>query len=123
MYKRQVSDTATDTVTIRSPAVTLVKSVSATAAVPGQALTYTVTYTSAGTVDAREVVLVDPVPADLLYLPGSSTGPGTVIEFSHDDGATFDGSEAAPVTHVRWSLTAPLAPGESGSVSFQARVR
>jgi uncharacterized repeat protein (TIGR01451 family) len=118
-----VSDTASDTVTIRAPAVTLVKSVSTASAVPGETLTYTVSYTSSGAVDAHEVVLVDPVPADLLYLPGSSTGPGTVIEFSHDDGATFDGSETAPVTHVRWSLTAPLAPGESGSVSFRAQVR
>ena len=118
-----VSDTASDTVTIRSPAVTLVKSVSAATAVPGQSLTYTVNYTSSGTVDAHEVVLVDPIPAALRYVPGSSTGSGTVIEFSHDNGATFDASETAPVTHVRWSLIAPLAPGDSGSVSFLAQVR
>ena len=34
---------------------------------------------------------------------------------SEDGGATFDGSEAAPVTHIRWTLLAPLSPGEAAA--------
>jgi len=118
-----VSDTAADTITLRRPAVTLVKSVDRVSAVPGDVLTYTITYASSGSVDAREVVVLDPVPGETEYVAGSATGTGTLIEFSHDGGTSFDGSEVAPVTHIRWRLSAPLAPGDSGAVAFQARVR
>lgn len=106
-----------------APGITLLKAVSDTESPPGAILTYTVTYTSDGAVPARAVVLLDPVPPEVEYVAGSATGAGTAIEFSHDGGATFDGSDVAPVTHIRWSLTAPLAPGDGGTVSFRARIR
>jgi uncharacterized repeat protein (TIGR01451 family) len=118
-----IFDTASDTVVIRSPSITVVKSVDAAVARPGDVLTYTIDFTSDGSVDARRVVVVDPVPPDTEYVPGSATGAGALIEFSHDGGANWDGSQAAPVTHIRWSLSAPLAPGDAASVSFQARIR
>jgi uncharacterized repeat protein (TIGR01451 family) len=116
-------DTANDSVVIRSPNITLLKSVDRASAAPGDTVTYAINFTSSGSVDALQVVVVDPVPNDTQYVPGSATGNGAVIEFSHDGGATYDASEAAPVTHIRWSLSAPLAPGEAGAVSFQARIR
>jgi uncharacterized repeat protein (TIGR01451 family) len=117
-----VADTTNDTVTVAIPAVTLVKSVDKPSAEPGEILTYTVTYNSTGSTDARQVVLADEVPSPTVYLAGSATGTGAVIEFSHDGGLTFDSSEAAPVTHIRWSLSSPLSPGDSGQVSFQSSV-
>jgi uncharacterized repeat protein (TIGR01451 family) len=115
-----VFDIATDTITISTPRITLLKSVSATSAKPGDVLTYSVLYSSSGSIPAQTVVLVDQVPPPTAYRTGSAAGPGTLIEFSHDGGLSWSSSDAAPVTHVRWTLSAPLPPGASGSVSFQA---
>ena len=84
-----------------------------------------ISYTSNGTAPAHTVALVDAVPPDTQYLAGSASasGPAAVIEFSHDGGSTWDASQAAPVTHVRFRLAAPLAPGVGGSVRFDATVR
>jgi uncharacterized repeat protein (TIGR01451 family) len=117
------SDTVTDVITVATPGVTLVKSVSAATAVPGTVLTYTVAYTSNGTTSAYNVVVVDAVPANTLYLTGSAAGSGATITYSHDGGATFDASETAPVTHLRWSFAASMAAGTSGTVTFRATVR
>ncbi len=117
-----VSDDATDTVTVAVPAVTLLKSVDRAAAAPGEELTYSVDYTSSGSVDAYDVVLVDEVPPETVYVVGSAAGAGTLIEFSHDGGLTWDASDALPVTHIRWTVLAPLAPGGGGAVSFRAGV-
>jgi uncharacterized repeat protein (TIGR01451 family) len=119
------TDTATDLLRVASPRLTLLKSADRATAAPGDPIRYTVAYTSAGTTDAHGVVLVDAVPVQTAYLSGSATAsaPGTVIEFSHDGGLSFDGSEAAPITHLRFRLAAALAPGGTGSVAYRASVR
>jgi uncharacterized repeat protein (TIGR01451 family) len=118
-----LQDSANDVVTVAIPELTLVKAVDKATAVPGEVLTYSVNYTSSGAADAHNVVLVDAIPADTVYVLGSAAGAGTVIEFSHDGGATFDASETAPITHLRWTLAAPLAPGGSGVVTFQSTLQ
>ena len=117
-----VSDTAVDTITIVQPSLTLVKTVDAANAPPGAVLLYTVTYSNTGTSDAVTVDIVDPVPAGTTYVTGSASGAGMTVAFSHDGGASYDGMEAAPVTHVRWMRALPLAPAGSGTVTFQAAV-
>ena len=94
-------------------------------AAPTVPLRYTIAYTSNGTTDAHGVVIVDSVPVETAYVTGSTTASaaGTVVEWSHDGGATYDASEAAPVTHVRFRLPSALAPGAGGSVSYRASVR
>jgi len=116
------SDTVIDGIVIATPGITLVKAVSAPSAVPGDVLTYSVAYTSDGSTGAHNVVVVDEVPAPAVYVAGSATGAGATIAFSHDGGLTFDSSEAAPVTHVRFLFPAPMAPGASGTVTFEAFV-
>ena len=116
-------DTARDSAVVATPALTLVKAVSDASGPPGTLMTYTVTWLSNGSTPAYNVAIIDPVPPETAYEPGSASGAGATIEFSHDGGHSFDGSEAAPVTHLRWSFPAPLAPGETGQVSFQAAIR
>jgi uncharacterized repeat protein (TIGR01451 family) len=111
-----------DTLPVAVPAVTLAKTVDRSTARPGELLTYTVTYTSSGSTDSYSVVLVDAVPPPTVYVTGSAAGAGLVISYSHDGGATFDASQAAPVTHLRWALPGPLPPGATGTVSFQVQV-
>ncbi len=73
------------------------------------------------------VAIVEPVPDGLEYLPGSATGPGARIELSTDAGLTFrPESEVSAggerITHIRWVLGGPLAPGMRGRVSFRAQL-
>jgi uncharacterized repeat protein (TIGR01451 family) len=108
---------------------------------PGDVLKYTITYRNAGSAEARDGSVVDPVPKDTCYVPGSAEGKDTAIAFSID-GKRFleprmlkyrerraDGTEAertAPpemYTHIRWKLLKAVPPGGAGSVSFKARVK
>ncbi|HEY3176316.1 MAG TPA: hypothetical protein VGK94_11235 [Candidatus Polarisedimenticolia bacterium] len=117
-----VTDTAIDTITIVQPSLTLVKAVDKATAPPGGVLTYTVTYSNAGSGDAISVVVVDPVPANTTYVTGSAAGAGMTITWSHDSGLSWDSSELAPVTNVRWQRAALLPAGGSGSVAFRVTV-
>ena len=98
---------------------------------------YTVRFRYRGTGPAQGLVLVVPLPVDTWYVPDSATGPGAVISFSVDRGASFDLPEAlvarneagderpatpADYTHIRWELAGEFPPGLSGIVSFRARV-
>lgn len=121
--KPSATDTAVDALTIATPAVTLVKAANKATAKPGEVVTYTLTYTAGGSASSYAVTIVDPIPVNTLYVAGSAAGAGMTITYSHDGGATYDASGAAPVTHIRWQRTSPLAPGGSGTTSFQAAVR
>jgi hypothetical protein len=81
------------------------------------------------------VRITAPVPADVQYVPGSASGPGSEVLFSVDNGRTFarprelklpvaDGgtrvADAAEYTHVRWVLHAPLDAGATGVARFRA---
>jgi uncharacterized repeat protein (TIGR01451 family) len=118
------TETATDTTTIAAPTLGVLKSVNPTGdQPPGATLTYTVVVTNNGAAQANSVVVTDPVPVNTTYVTSSAAGAGTTIEYSHDGGATYDGSDAAPVTHIRWTLLAPLAAsGGSATVSFQVTI-
>jgi hypothetical protein len=81
------------------------------------------------------VRITSPIPADVKYVPGSASGPGSQVLFSVDNGRTFGRpaelmlaapnggtrvADAADYTHVRWILSAPLDPGASGVARFRA---
>jgi uncharacterized repeat protein (TIGR01451 family) len=121
-YDPATWDAAADALTLSGPSLTLLKASDRAAALPGDTITYTVTYTNTGDQEAQNVVLTDAVPAPAVYVAGSASGAGAAVSFSHDGGLTYDASEAAPVTHVRWSLLAPLAAGASGTAGFSVVV-
>jgi len=56
------------------PAVSIDKTVDRPTARPGDKLTYTITYRNSGTADAENVVVMDVLPAEVTYVPGSATG-------------------------------------------------
>jgi len=124
LFDPAVSESAIDTTTIQAPSLSVVKSVAPSGnQPPGTTLTYTVLMTNNGTGPASAVVVNDPIPANTTFVPGSAAGAGTTIEYSHDGGLTYDSSNAAPVTHIRWTLGAALASGGgSATVSFQVTI-
>ena len=102
--------------------------------VPGESVFYTITFTTVSDEPADNVVITNPIAADLMYVDGSAFGPGMRIEFSVDDGVTFapadelnvtEGGEvrkaqAADFTHVRWVMQNDLAAGAQGTARFAA---
>jgi len=108
---------------------------------PGDTLMYTVAYRNAGKAEARQARIVDPVPEGAVYVPGSAEGKDTAITYSIDGKAfrepgkltykvrRVDGSQEEQIatpemySHIQWTLTKPVPPGGTGTVSFKVRVR
>ena len=107
-------------------------------AMPGDVLTFSISYVNEGDEDARDLVLTNPVPEHMIYEGGSAEKEGTVTSYSTDGGGTYgapdsltvtgdDGKERTALpseyTHIRWQLVEPVAPGGNGTVTFRARVK
>jgi len=102
--------------------------------VPGESVFYTITFTNVSDEPADNVVITNPIAADLMYVDGSAFGPGMEIEFSIDGGTTFAAADelnvtedgdvrkatAADFTHVRWVMQNDLAAGAQGTARFAA---
>lgn len=116
------------------------KIVPADRAEPGQALIYTIKYRNDGDETATNVVIDDPIPEGMSYLPGSATEKGE-LSFSIDDGKTYkkpslltyeitnpDGSKekrtASPelYTNIRWQIP-EIAAGAKGEVGFRVKIK
>lgn len=105
---------------------------------PGDAVIFTNYYSNKGDKPADKVVVTNPVPNNMFYVEGSATGKNARIEFSVDKGKSFglpetlivtssDGKERPArnidYTHIRWTLTSSILPGEKGEVAFRAKVQ
>ncbi len=107
--------------------------------VPGDEVVYTISYVNKGPRPAERVAIVNPVPQHTKFRAGSVEGANTEIAYSADGGKTFAAPEkltvvardakgvpvtrpaiATDITHVRWTLREPLAPGANGYVRFRA---
>jgi uncharacterized repeat protein (TIGR01451 family) len=138
-----VSDTGRLELTVVRAALTLGKAVSPSGtSLPGTDLTYTVTFTNAGSADASTVILDEPVPTSVHFKVSSvvsnmPTGVAVAVEYSNDGGSTWtyvptSGGCSAPagydgcVNRVRWRLLnglVPTAPDNTGNVQFVSRIR
>lgn len=104
--------------------------------VPGDKVVYTITFTNVGDEAADDVVVTNPIDANLTYVRGSAFGAGMTIEFSADGGRTWGPAaeltvtdaggkrlaEPRDYTHLRWTLDGDLAPGATGVARFSATV-
>ena len=114
-----------------------VKREAATKVVPGDHVIYTVEYKNVGDEDADSVVINNPIPENMHYVPGSAKGDNTEIVFSIDGGISFDKPEnlkvvgeegnerpatAKEYTNIRWTLTTSVKSGEVGTVSYRAEL-
>ncbi len=114
----------------------VVQLVAADKVVPGDTVIYTVTYTNVADQSIENVVITNPIAAELEYVSGSAFAPGAEVAFSVDGGATFDALDSLVVerdgeqvaasntdlTHIRWTLREALDPGSQGFARFRARL-
>jgi uncharacterized repeat protein (TIGR01451 family) len=99
---------------------------------PGDQVRYTINYTNAGNESASNVKLDMPVPAEVDFIEGSADATSAEISYSADNGETFasrgtltvteagepQAATAKDITHVRWTFTGDIAPGEAGNISY-----
>jgi len=104
------------------PELTLIESVDQSFAAPGDTLTYTVIYNNVGVGIATSVVVDQEIPDKTTYITNSAAGAGMVIVYSHDLGSTYNSTQTAPVTHLRYQRTAILQPDGIGTVTFRVTV-
>ncbi len=107
---------------------------------PGDTIHYTIIAQNVGDGIMSEPVIVDPVPQGVSYLAGSAYGVDSEIFYSINDGSSYMNwpvtypvqdengkivqkeATAAMVTHIKWQLIQPLAPGASRELGFQVLV-
>ena len=128
-------------ITVKQQGKATIKRVPLDKAAPGNILVYTITYSNAGKGPVLDAVIVDPLPAGVRYIADSAEGKDAEIRCSIDKGRTWvkppaimefrkaDGSlEKKPAppemyTHIKWAIKKPVAPGQSGQVSFKVTVK
>ena len=103
--------------------------------IPGEEVIYTISAQNEGADPAENVVITDPIPEHMTYVAGSAAGMSTEVRFSIDDGESWDTADALRVidaqgvarrasaedyTHIQWTFTRSLEPGEDGTVHFRA---
>lgn len=107
-------------------------------AFPGQEVVFVTRYVNTDDKPADKVVIRNPLPEGMQYRAGSAEGAGTKVDVSVDGGKEYGvlailsvrdekgklrAARPEDVTHVRWTLTAPLKAGGAGQVSYRAALK
>jgi uncharacterized repeat protein (TIGR01451 family) len=116
---------------------TMLQRVPAERVVPGDEVIYTITFINNGEEPAENLVVNNPIPQHMQYVPGSASDVMSAITFSVNNGKSFDVPEKLQVqdadgnpmpakptdyTNIRWTINEPVAPKSSGEVSYRARL-
>lgn len=107
---------------------------------PGDVIEYRLTFTNHQDGPVSQVVMNDPIPAGVVFVPGSVTASreDLRVEYSIDAGSTWSSDPRVEVevggetvlrpapaeafTHVRWTVTGAVNPGAQVTARFRARV-
>jgi uncharacterized repeat protein (TIGR01451 family) len=120
---------------VRSPqGNTEYRFVRATVVPQGEVVYYTLKVRNPSTVYASNVVVVQKVPENTLYVAASASGPAVDVSLSLDGGRTFvaerrpassgpDVAATSQYTHIRWRFRNSLAPGATALARFRAIFR
>jgi uncharacterized repeat protein (TIGR01451 family) len=100
---------------------------------PGDRLAFVLAYRNGGAEPATGFTLTNPIPPSVAFSGsddaiavvsvdgGKSWGKLASLKVAQADG-TSRPAVAADVTHIRWSLDRPIAPGSGGELSFRGVV-
>jgi uncharacterized repeat protein (TIGR01451 family) len=104
---------------------------------PGDDIFFSVRFENIGAEPADDIVITNPIPDQVTIKPLTVFGENTSVTFSingaksfHKQGELFVTEEngkkrpakSEEYTHVRWTFSGEVAPGEKGSVGFTAIV-
>lgn len=101
---------------------------------PGAKLFFTLTYSNRGRAPATNFVVTNPIPSGVAFEStsdaqavvsvdgGKTWGALVALRVRAADG-TWRAARPAEVTHIRWTLMAPIPVGGSGKFNFRGVVR
>ncbi|MEA2723318.1 MAG: hypothetical protein QOH59_1089 [Gemmatimonadales bacterium] len=106
---------------------------------PGDLLGYSLAFTNTSKGTVSHVQFVDPLPQGLVYRAGTARADQPVrIEYSIDGGKTYAAEPTIEVmengrkvvkpapreaySHIRWTVSGPLASGAQVTAGFQAQI-
>jgi uncharacterized repeat protein (TIGR01451 family) len=104
---------------------------------PGDEVVWTITAKNVCTTPAENIVIANPVPEHMTYVAGSALGAGATITYSLDskefkDAAALSVRDASGATRparadeyraIKWTYSAPFAPGATAFVRYRAIVK
>lgn len=106
-------------VDLQSSTVRLVKTVNATAALPGATLTYTLSFFNAGATPISDLVIFDSTPAYTVFV--SAACPATLPPSL--TGCTLVSPAVNAAGNMSWTFTGTLLSGQTGVVTFQTKIQ
>ena len=112
--------TRIDLTTVGNPTtagLTLVKAVDKETALPGEVLTYTVTYANHSSAALTNIVIFDNTPAFTRF---SSAGHGALP--NSITGITLSSPGVGASGAIKWTFTGSLAPASASTVTFSVTV-
>jgi uncharacterized repeat protein (TIGR01451 family) len=108
---------------------------------PGDVLRYTANSSNQGNVDAKNLVVTQPIPKGTMFVLNSAkTDAAVVTTYSIDNGETFTEKPMVQVTlpngktemrpapaeaytHVRWQISSPIAPKAGVKLAYNVKVQ
>ncbi len=110
-----------DLTIVSAAGFTLVKSVSVATALPGAAITYTITYSNVSAQALTSVVIRDATPPFTTYVSASCGVPPPGLTCT-PPAAPTTAPAAGATGGITWNFGGSLAPGASSAVTFQVQV-
>ena len=113
----QISNAVFQNIEVKAPDGTVsTKRVPATTVVPGGVVVYEISVSNTGDQVATEIAIDNPLPAQVVFVDAATetTVPGP-------DGRSR-AAQPSDITNLRWIIDS-LAPGATGTLTFQARVK
>src|SRR5262249_61597997 len=114
------NSTRTDLTTVGQPTtagLTLLKAVDKETALPGEVLSYTVTYENKSSAALTNIFIFDQTPAFTTF---TSAGHGSLP--NNITGISITAPSVGASGPIKWTLTGSLAPASSGTVTFSVTV-
>jgi uncharacterized repeat protein (TIGR01451 family) len=102
---------------------TRVALVPANRAVPGDRVVFVLSYRNTGKQPLSDLVFDNPVPNGVAYRAPAAGSPAPELSPDGQRYAPAGALRAEDVTHVRWRLARPLAPGAQGEFAFLATLK
>ncbi len=121
------TDTATNRAEVQEDAVVNVsKGVDQTTADVGDQITYTINYSENGTAATTNLVLKDPIPVGMTYVPNSAIWSGSATQLTDaaggdPSGITFE-RKTGGAQDTLIAVIANVANGSSGTLSFDVTI-